>query len=252
MQGDSDYSYLIDFFTEHANDMLNDSRNYVIEDIIYKLLDSKIELDKKEALAWEYCTAFYDDNNAICHCLWEKLASDPKYFCRLIHMLHSKDMENNQCLKCFMILQRWNIVPGTIGNAEESQFDSKKFKDWADCVCNEEMSSDERTSAMHYIGGVLLYSHVTDDFIMNTDVAEYLDKNPEAQIGYRVALLNKMDEFYADDSSGFANMEKACRKNAQDAEALGYIGIEVMFRDMEKEFHDFAEMNKKSRRTRFD
>lgn len=250
-QGESGCSYLIDFFTKHASEVLNDNKNYAIEDIILRLLDSNTKLDKKEALAWEYCDAFYDCGDVICRCLWEKLAYEPAYFCRLIHMLHSKSKEKNQYSKCFRILQRWNIVPGTVGNTEELQFEPNKFKEWIDYIHAEKMTSDERTSAEHYVGGVLLYSPSADDFIFNSDVATYLENNSDAQIGYRVALFNNKDGFYADDDSGFASLEKVCKKNAQDAEAKGYIGIEVMFRDVAKEFHDLAEMNKKSRRTRY-
>ncbi|MEH8076679.1 hypothetical protein, partial [Gallibacterium anatis] len=217
--------------------------------------DSSVNKDDLLDIELRYISLFNKyqyQNNFFPKAVEKEMASDPKFFCKLIQYvyysendvdrlgLNKKDKE--KIFSIFHLLNNWRIIPGV---QSDNTFDSEKFSLWFDKVKEICTTSGHWKNASYCIGQVLIYSPPDPDGLwIHKKIAAVLNERTAENIrsGYSTRIYNSRG-VHSIDPTGQPERELAEKYQAQ-AKALeenGFINFATELKKMANRYENEAE-----------
>ena len=227
------------------NESLNQIDSYQITELIKAMQISKeINPDDLFRVEWMYLPLLDKDNNAEPKLLENKLASEPAFFCEIIHLAFRSNKDRNKKREvskdkkalagnAYALLDVWHTPPGT---DTEKIFSEKLFIQWIDCVVESCKESGHLDIALRQIGNVLIYSPSDPGGLwINKVIAEVLNKKEfeHIRIGYRFGIINSRGICWVDPTgTPEKELAKKYRQQAEEIEILGYYRFASTLREL--------------------
>ena len=217
------------------NESLNQIDSYQITELIKAMqISNEISPEDLFQVEWRYLQLLDKDNDAEPKLLENKLASEPAFFCEIIHLAFRSNKDRNKKREvskdkkalagnAYKLLDVWHTPPGT---DTEKIFSEKLFIQWIDCVVESCKESGHLDIALRQIGNVLIHSPSDPGGLwINKVIAEVLNKKEfeHIRIGYRFGIINSRGVCWVDPTgTPEKELAKKYRQQAEEIEILGY------------------------------
>jgi hypothetical protein len=222
---------------------------YHIVELIQMLQESPaVDPDDLFSVEWAYLPLLDRHDGATPKALENRLASNPEFFCELIHVIYrsknTNDVTNNLSEKTKAIatnasrlLYEWRTVPGM---QEDGSFNDTHFSTWIHKVKEICTESGHLDVAFNHVGQVLIHCPSdTNGLWIHHTVANTLNANDAEDMrrGFSTGIYNSRG-FRFVDPTGKPELELAeeYRQKAEQAENAGYQRFAVTLRSLSEDY----------------
>lgn len=207
-----------------------------------------ISINDKIRVEWGYLRSIYDETIRPRY-LEEQLSSNPEVFCKVIELaFHSRDLEvpDNFSRNLYQLLGEWKHPPGL---NSDGTFNIEKFKRWIESVIDISNQSGFLSTAMYYVGEVLIYVPADPDGLwIARSVAEFLDREDmeRARHGFHIRMMNSRGAHFVD-PTGKAEDELAesFEFKSEQLESTCYLTFSATLKSIADEYRAEAEYIRK-------
>jgi hypothetical protein len=227
---------------------------YHIVELI-KFLQSEPSVDQEELfrLEWAYLPILDHHNDAAPRLLETRLATDPKFFCKVIQLIYQSTKEDHRSIEpseesitiannAWRLLQEWRTIPGT---QQDGSFSEERFTEWLQSVKEICSESGHLEVALVNIGEVLIHSPPDPDGLwIHRTIASALNDRKSAVLrnGFRSATYNSRGVHWVDPTGNQEReLAEQFRDKAEKLENAGFLRFAVKLKGLAEEYEIEAE-----------
>lgn len=215
--------------------------------------NSEINPDTLFKIEWAYMPLLDSYHGASPKLLYNRLASDPEFFCEIIRLIYRSkkiDIATNvpsektkaAATNAWRLLYKWKTLPGI---QEDGSFNDSNFLSWIIHVKEICTESGHLEVALNEVGKVLIYSPPDESGLwINHTVANTLNSKDTEDMrnGYKIGIHNSRGVQWVD-PTGKPELELAeqYQKKADEVENAGYQRLAVTLRSLSESYLREAE-----------